>query len=357
VLKHAIPQAGTVWVENNLLRKLGLEIGDSVTLGKSEFRLAAVIEQEPDRGGNLFALAPRVMMNQKDLAATELVGEGSRVRHRLMIAGDDKMLQAYRIWLDDKLGKHYQLQSVRDSRPEVNASLDRAERFLSLSLVVTIVLASLATWVAMQTWVKKRLIHAAVLRTIGLTRYQILRIYLSQLFILVVLACTSAMLLSWMLQNLFVGVMQNYMAAALPAANIKPALVASVLGLLLVMAFALPVYWRLVSVSPMLVLRSMPDEIDYSNWSLLLGVGALMGVLGWLTADINLLGITLLGLVGSLLILILLSLLLLVLLKQVGKRLPVGYRLGIHALVRHRRETLMSISVFGLSFIFVILLT
>jgi putative ABC transport system permease protein len=354
---NSIPAPGTVWVENNLLRKLGLAVGDRVTLGQSDFTLAAVLEQEPDRGGNLFALAPRVLMNKEDLPATELVGEGSRVSHRLMLAGEVQALQSYRQWLEDKLGQHYRLQSVRDSRPEVNASLDRAERFLALSLVVTIVLASLATWVAMQTWVKKRLIHAAVLRTIGLTRIQILGIYLSQLMFLVVLACGSAILLAWMLQNLFVGVMQTYMASTLPAANIEPALAACVLGLLLVMAFSLPVYWRLVSVSPMLVLRSVPDKLDQSNWSLLLGVIVLIGILGWLTADITLLSITILGLAGSMLILVTLSLLLLALLKQAGKKLPAGYRLGIHALTRHRRETLMSISVFGLSFIFVILLT
>jgi len=357
VIVNSIPAPGTVWVENNLLRKLGLAVGDTVTLGQSDFTLAAVIEQEPDRGGNLFALAPRVLMNKEDLPATELIGDGSRVNHRLLLAGEVQALQSYQQWLEDKLGQHYRLQSVRDSRPEVNASLDRAERFLALSLVVTIVLASLATWVAMQTWVKKRLIHAAVLRTIGLTRVQILGIYLSQLMLLVVLACSSAILLAWTLQNLFVGVMQTYMASVLPVANIRPALAACVLGFLLVMAFSLPVYWRLVSVSPMLVLRSVPDRLDQSNWSLWLGLIVLIGVLGWLTADITLLSITILGLAGSMLILIVLSLMLLALLKQAGKKLPVGYRLGVHALVRHRRETLISISVFGLSFIFVILLT
>ncbi|MCW8963983.1 MAG: ABC transporter permease, partial [Gammaproteobacteria bacterium] len=354
---NEIPDPGSLWVENNLLRKLGLTIGDRVTLGKSTFTLAAVVEQEPDRGGNLFALAPRVLMNQIDLAATELVGEGSRVQHRLMLAGETRILNSYQRWLEERLGQHYRIQSVRDSRPEVNASLERAERFLALSLVVTIVLASLATWVAMQTWVQKRLVHAAVLRTIGLTRLQILGIYLSQLLFLVILACASAMLLAWLLQNMFVGVMQSYMAAALPAANIKPAVIACVLGLSLVMAFSLPVYWRLVSASPMLVLRSMPEKLDSANWSLVLGMLVLIAVLGWLTADMTLLMITVLGLTGAILILVILSHVLLTILKPLGKQLPTGYRLGIHALLRHRRETMMSISVFGLSFIFVILLT
>ena len=357
LLTNVIPRQGQVWVEDNLLRKLGLSLGDEITLGQATFRLSAVIEQEPDRGGNLFALAPRVLINLDDLPATELIGEGSRVRHRLLIAGDPDLVNAYQNWLKRRLGQHYQLQSVRESRPEVNASLDRAERFLSLSLLVTLVLASLATWIAMQAWVKKRLIHAAVLRTLGLTRHQIMGIYLSQLLLLTLFACLLAMIISWVLQGMFVSVMQSYMAATLPGASIMPAVVACVLGLALVFAFSLPAYWQLASTSPMLVLRSVPDRFERLNWSLLWGLIVLMAVLAWLTSDAELLLVSLAGLVGSIVLLALLALGLLAMLKRLGRYLPSSYRMGIHALTRHRRETVTGISVFGLAFVFVILLT
>jgi putative ABC transport system permease protein len=357
LIGEAIPAPGRVWVENNLLRKLGLELGDKITLGKLSFDVTAVIEQEPDRGGNLFALAPRVLMNLADLPATELIGEGSRVRHRLLIAGDADEIDIYQKWVRQRLGQNYQLQSVRESRPEVNASLDRAERFLSLSLVVTLVLASLATWVAMQAWVKKRLTHAAVLRTLGLTRHQIVGIYLAQLLLLTLLACVLAVLASWGLQHLFVQVMQSYMAATLPQASIMPALVACVLGLLLVFAFSLPAYWQLASTSPMLVLRAVPDRFERVNWSLLWGLVVLTLIMAWLTADLKLLLVTLAGLAASIVLLALLALALLALLKVAGRRLPASWRMGIYSLTRHRRETVIGISVFGLAFVFVILLT
>jgi len=147
------------------------------------------------------------------------------------------------------------------------------------------------------------------------------------------------------------------MAATLPGASIMPAVIACVLGLALVFAFSLPAYWQLASTSPMLVLRSVPDRFERLNWSLLWGLIVLMAVLAWLTSDAELLLVSLAGLVGSIVLLALLALGLLAMLKRIGRYLPSSYRMGIHALTRHRRETVIGISVFGLAFVFVILLT
>lgn len=354
---RGIPAAGKVWVEKGLLRKLALEIGDSVTLGKMGFTIDAVIEQEPDRGGSLFSLAPRVMMNLADIVATGLISEGSRVRYQLLLAGSEQSIEAYRSWLQPLLGNHYQIQSVRDSRPEVRATLERAERFFALSLMVTIMLACLAIWVAMQNWVQKRLIHTAVLRTIGLTRLQISALYLSQLVMLSMLACVSALLIAYGLQNFIVGILQQYMSSVLPPADTSPALWACLLGFLLVLAFSLPAYWRLVSVSPMWVLRSMPDELQQVRWSLLFGLSVLCLILYAVTRDMQLMLMALAALVGALLLLLLLAMGMLFVLKRLSRRLPMTIKFGMQALVRHRRETLMAISVFGLSFIFITILT
>lgn len=357
----AIPASGDVWVEKSLLRKLNLQLGDRVTLGRADFRIAAVIEQEPDRGGSLFSLAPRVMLGQQDVAATGLVGEGSRVKFRLLLAGDEAVVTQFKDWIKPNLGSHYQLLSVRDSRPEVQVSLERAERFLALSLLVTIMLACLAMWVAMQNWVQKRLINTAVLRTMGLTRLQISALYLYQLVLLSLLACMLAVLFSMGLQALLVNIIQQYMSSVLPPADVGPALWACLLGFLLVLAFSLPAYWRLVSVSPMLVLRSMPDELQSFRWSLFFGLLVLCMILYVVTRDLPLIGMTVIALITALVILLIMSVVMLYVLQALSngflKQTSKGLYFGIQALLRHRRETLMAMSVFGLSFIFIILLT
>ncbi len=356
-VSRQIPASGKVWVEKGLLRKLALKPGNSVALGKMSFAIDAVIEQEPDRGGSLFSLAPRVMMNLADITATELVGEGSRVGFRLLLAGSEQSIDAYRFWLQPLLGNHYQIQSVRDSRPEVRASLERAERFFALSLMVTIMLACLAIWVAMQNWVQKRLIHTAVLRTIGLTRLQISALYLLQLAMLSALACVFALLIAYGLQGFLVGILRQYMSSDLPPADISPAFWACLLGFLLVLAFSLPAYWRLVSVSPMWVLRSMPEDLQQVRWSLVLGLSALCLTLYAVTRDTQLMVMALAALIGALLLLLLLAMGMLFVLNRFSRRLPRTMKFGMQALVRHRRETLMAISVFGLSFIFITILT
>ncbi|MCU0767815.1 MAG: hypothetical protein MUE39_10700 [Gammaproteobacteria bacterium] len=81
------PQAGTAWGEARLFAQLGLEPGAAVGLGESRLALARVLTAEPDRGGDLFQFAPRLMLRLDDVPATGLVTPASRVSHRLLVAG------------------------------------------------------------------------------------------------------------------------------------------------------------------------------------------------------------------------------------------------------------------------------
>ena len=45
-----------------------------------------VLAYEPDRAGDLFSIAPRLLMNLADVPSTELVQPGSRVEYRLLLA-------------------------------------------------------------------------------------------------------------------------------------------------------------------------------------------------------------------------------------------------------------------------------
>src|SRR3546814_10218460 len=68
--------------------QLGARVGDAVSIGQSRLRLAALVVQEPDAAMDYFNVAPKVFLNLADLPATGLVQEGSRVRYRLVVAGD-----------------------------------------------------------------------------------------------------------------------------------------------------------------------------------------------------------------------------------------------------------------------------
>ena len=65
-LKSALAQKNGQWgavVEAPLVRRLGLKIGDGLSIGELQLQLRAIIQAEPDRGASGFTLGPRVMIS------------------------------------------------------------------------------------------------------------------------------------------------------------------------------------------------------------------------------------------------------------------------------------------------------
>ncbi|MBW2690978.1 MAG: ABC transporter permease, partial [Deltaproteobacteria bacterium] len=69
-------------VEQPLLTRLNVNIGDLVKVGSAEFRIRGIITTEPDRSLRAFNLGPRFMISHAGLTATGLVQPGSMVYHR-----------------------------------------------------------------------------------------------------------------------------------------------------------------------------------------------------------------------------------------------------------------------------------
>ena len=136
-----IPARGTVWVDERLLRRLNMNVGDEVGIGAQSFKVAARIVKDIDQSIGFASFAPRVLMNDADLASTGLLQEGSRISYRLMFAGDAVQVKALRAALQDKLSGNEKMEDVRDARPEIRTALERAEHFLGLAALTAAILA------------------------------------------------------------------------------------------------------------------------------------------------------------------------------------------------------------------------
>ena len=134
------PAPGEVWADARLLQKMGLQLGDSVRLGSRSLVLAAEVLREPDGAVDVFNFIPRVLLNHADLAATGLVQDGSRIRYRLLLAGDAAQVKSYRDWLAPQLKAGTRLEDIEEARPEVRSALERARRFLGLTAILSVTL-------------------------------------------------------------------------------------------------------------------------------------------------------------------------------------------------------------------------
>ena len=127
-----------------LLAALNHKIGDSVDVGMKTLRLARVLTYEPDRAGNFYSLTPRVMINLADLDATGVVQPGSRVTYRLLVAGERPQVEAFAGAMSGQLGRGQQLESLEGGRPEMQRTLERAEKFLNLVALLAALLSAVA---------------------------------------------------------------------------------------------------------------------------------------------------------------------------------------------------------------------
>ena len=87
-VNDSIPGPGEAWASPRLMARLGVDTGTRLEVGATTLTLSKVLDFRPDEGWSFVDLAPTLLINEADLAATELIQPGSRVAYRLLISGD-----------------------------------------------------------------------------------------------------------------------------------------------------------------------------------------------------------------------------------------------------------------------------
>ncbi len=131
------------------------------------FRIERIIAIEPDRGTGFINFAPRVMLNIDDLAATQLITNGSRVTYRLLVAGERPAVQAYSEVLRSDLQRGQRIETLEGGRPEMQRTIDRAERFLALVALLAAMIAAVAVAAAARRFSLRHLDSCAMMRCLG----------------------------------------------------------------------------------------------------------------------------------------------------------------------------------------------
>ncbi len=284
-----IPARGAVWVDERLASILSLKVGDRIALGQMSLAVEAVLTQEPDRGVNFFSVAPRVMMNIADVAATGLIQIGSRVSYSLLLAGEMKPIAAYRERVAGSLTRGERIEDARNARPEIRAALERAQRFLGLAALLTVVLATVSVALASRRYMQRHLDPCAVMRCLGATEGVLLRIHLAQFAVLGLLSATLGCVAGYLAHFALYAWLAPMLATDLPRPGLLPALQGVAIGLMLLLGFALPPLWQLKRVSTLRVLRR-----EFSTGALppsrlllgyLLGLAALAGLMFWVAGE------------------------------------------------------------------------
>ncbi len=271
-----VPDVSTVWMEPRLANELGIRIGDTIQLGDHAFQLAAFLVSEPSRGGDLFNIAPRIMLNSKDVPLTHLIQFGSRVKYQLLVAGSKESLQRFLVRIKPQLLRGERIEDLTSSRPEMRSLLNKAGQFLGLASVGSVILSILAMILATIPFVQKGRQTFALMRCFGASRELITGILIFQGFLVASMGSIVGIMLGFVVQGSLVSITNHLLVDSIAPPNLNPLFEGLGVGFITLMAVLLPHLFGLANVPPLLILRNNVSQGAQSNWRNYLPVALLI---------------------------------------------------------------------------------
>ena len=352
------PEPGTVWVEARLIQLLDIEVGSTIQLGHASLTVARVLTYEPDRGSGFANLAPRLLFHTDDLDATGLILPGSRVRYALLVAGEEAAVIGFRRWVESRAEPGVRVEGVRDARPELKEALTRAERFLGLAALVSVILAGVAVALAARRHAARHLDGAAVMRCLGAGQRQVIALYLWQMVWLGLAACAVGAVIGYAAQEGLVQLLGALVpGSTLPPPSPLPLLSALLTGLAALVGFALPPLLPLKRVPPARVLRRDLGPVPASGWWVYGGaVIVLVMLMAWQAGELKLAALVIGGVAGALGVLTAGAWALVRALRPLRARVGVSWRWGLANIGRRAGGSVVQVAAFGLGIMALLIL-
>ncbi|EEQ02987.1 Uncharacterized ABC transporter permease ybbP [Yersinia rohdei ATCC 43380] len=354
------PQArlepGTALVAPRLLALLGVKVGDTLEVGDTALKIIGEVLQEPDSGFNPFQTAPRILINLADVDKTGAIQPGSRLSYRYMFAGSAKAVAEFSDWLTPQLTPDQRWYGLQESGGALGKSLQRAQQFLLLSALLTLLLSIAAVAVAMGHYCRSRYDLVAVLKTLGAGRRALRRLIIGQWFSVLVLAGLCGSLIGLLFEKILIQLLSPVLPAALPAAGLWPW--AWSMGSLVLISLLVGIrpYRQLLATQPLRVLRR---DVSANVWPLRYFIPVMIcivvGLLALLMGGNSLLWAILGGMVVLALLLGVIGWGGLLLLRRLTVT-RLSLRLAINRLLRQPWMTLTQLAAFSLSFMLLALL-
>ncbi|MDR6445716.1 putative ABC transport system permease protein [Paraburkholderia terricola] len=304
---QSIPPPGTVWVDQALLDALKLRVGDTVKVGKRGFTIGALITRELDRGFSFVNFSPRLMLRADELQSTGLIAFGSRVTHRLLVAGADDAVARFAQFAHGRVDggkmRGVALESLQDGQPQVRQTLDRAGHFLTLVSLLTALLAAVAIAMAAHRYMRRHLDGCAAMRCLGASQATLRALFTLEFVGIGLIGGALGVALGYLGHLALLTWLGSLIDVALPYPTAWPALQGIATGLVLLLGFALPPLLPLTRVPPVRVLRREWGEAGRTAWAAYaLGIVLFAALLIVAAGELKLGGIVAGGFAGGLLV-------------------------------------------------------
>jgi len=304
------------------------------------------------------SFAPSLLMNLEDLAATDLIRPGSRVRWAQLFAGEPADLNRFRPWFDGARQPNERMQTAGRSGDRIQFSIARAESYLSLASMITLLLAATAVAVAARRYAATQVDAVALMKCLGASQSLLLTATLLELGLIGLTTGLAGSALGYLAQFGLASLVADLMEIELPAPGLAPAVSGVLTALVVLAGFALPAMLTLRTVPPLRVLRhdaapkALPTAVSYGAAGI-----AVLGLLIALVGADELLVLAVLGLGAGAALLFGAAWLMVKMIGPLRHGAGIAWRYGLANIARRSGDSVAQVMAFGFGLTVLLLLS
>lgn len=273
-------------VQELLLEKLNVKIGDYVQIGRAEFQIRGTFDEEPG-GASGFRLGPRVFISKKDFEEAGLARFGSRVRRRILYRTSADPTPVVKDLREALKGTTLNVNSYKEAQENTSEQFERTENYLSLTGLLILVLGGIGVWNVARVFVEQKRKTVAVLKCLGADSRKVIFVYLAQILTLGFLGSLFGIFLAqaalWFVRWRFGDALPEEMIYSIHFASAWQGVL---LGILISLLFSVLPLLQIRHIKPNLLLRDETGEkmrqLDWTRMIFaLLTLAGLLGLAVW----------------------------------------------------------------------------
>ncbi|MSP48042.1 MAG: FtsX-like permease family protein [Alphaproteobacteria bacterium] len=276
-LAQAIADRGAM-VESALAARLGLAVGDTLSVGDVRLEVRAILVREPDKATGAFTFGPRVLVSADTLGATGLLLPGSLVRHlyRIALAPGLTVVDLREAAAAELPQAGWRIRAFDEAAPGLRRFLERIGQYLTLVGLTALLVGGVGVGNAVMSYLDGKLAAIATLKALGAPA----RLAFATYLILVLVMAAGGILLGLLLGAVTPVMFAKALASVLPIqARVgiywQPLAVAAACGVFTTLAFAFVPLARASQVSPGDLFRAqISPPRRFPGWLPILGTAA-----------------------------------------------------------------------------------
>ena len=251
--------------EQTLLDRLNIAPGGLVRIGTQTFRIAAILNSEPDRISGGFSLGPHIIVSEAALARTGLVTLGSLIDYNYRVVlrpgADIKAFKADAAKAFPDAG--WDIRDRSDAAPGIRRFVEQVTMFLTLVGLTALAVGGVGAGQAVSAFLDRKRHEIAIFKSLGADGGLIFLIFFLQVMAIAAVAVVVGLVLGAALPfavEYFFG--SDIPAPAHFAIYPAPLAFAAAFGLLSAVACAVPPLSRARLIAPASLFRDLVAPVD-----------------------------------------------------------------------------------------------